>query len=206
MALISTLRLGVFGTTILFSIIVLGLSAHITSKTKEELDTVVAAEGLAIATAAITLVSVPAMLIIDMIRRGAVSSLVVAELAGLGLLWVLWLATGADSVAEFNADFPEGCDVLSLEFRGPGVREVQDLCRELQAVSAFGFLNWLMLVGYWSVLLVCSIVAANRGESRIWFTPVGETDFLSNGGTPHTTTSQKMVPMQSGTGYGGQHV
>ncbi|KAF5369956.1 hypothetical protein D9758_001411 [Tetrapyrgos nigripes] len=204
MALISILRLGVFGTTILFSLIVLGLGGHLVSKGELELESTKGAAGLAVATAVITLVSVPAMLIIDMIRRGAVSSLVVTELAGLGLLWVLWLATGADNVDQFNTGFPEGCDVLGR--LGPRFHDLQVICRELQAVSAFGFLNWLMLVGYWSVLLVCSLIAANRGESRIWFTSVGETGFLSNGSTSQTTTSQKMEPMPSGAGYGGPQV
>jgi hypothetical protein len=84
--------------------IVLSLGAHLTSRTEEELDFIAVAVVLAIVTAGTTLVSVMVMrvfqfhpfvftlsnkrpqnrLIIGMTRKGAFSSLVVAELAGLG--------------------------------------------------------------------------------------------------------------------------
>ncbi|KAF5328535.1 hypothetical protein D9758_007412 [Tetrapyrgos nigripes] len=189
---ISTLRMGVLGITIIFSIIVLGIAVYLTNMTIKVLGQPALVEALAVATAVLTVVFIPGMLvidkirvsidsnetrrrfIIDMIRKGTFSSMVVTELVGLGTMCALWFTTGAESAVTFKANFPAGCGALS-EFP-----KVLAVCKELQTVEAFGFLNGSILLGYWCLLFVCSIKAAKRGQKDIWFTSVSNTGFLSN--------------------------
>ncbi|THU93800.1 hypothetical protein K435DRAFT_779702 [Dendrothele bispora CBS 962.96] len=135
MAFASTFRLGALVALILCALVVLGLSAHLTSKSEQAapFHRIFAFEGLGIATGAITIATVPLMVGVDLTRKGAFTSMVVVELT--------WL----DETAA---------------------------CRETQAVAAFGFLGWIILMFYWVFLLIISITAASHGNSRVWFSSV----------------------------------
>ncbi|KAK7471059.1 hypothetical protein VKT23_002474 [Stygiomarasmius scandens] len=171
MAFVSGLRIGILSTLILFALVVLGLDAHLISLSEEFFDLFVAFEGLGVASAVLTILTVPVMIIVDFVRRGAFTSMVVVELVWLGILWVLWLATGAKTVDDFNILYPVGCDTLSEFTRSTTLISA---CREMQAVTAFSFLSWAVLMIYWVTLLIASIVALSRGNSRVWFSSAGE--------------------------------
>ncbi|THU91972.1 hypothetical protein K435DRAFT_726568 [Dendrothele bispora CBS 962.96] len=178
MAFASTFRLGALVALILCSLVVLGLSAHLTSESEEAFHLIDAFEGLGIATAAITIATVPLMVGVELTRKGAFTSMVVVELTWLGILWVLWLATasGADTIQFFNLAFPLGCDrlhqVAEIELPRSAADELTAACRETQAVAAFGFLGWIILMFYWVFLLIVSITAASHGNSQVWFSSV----------------------------------
>ncbi|THU91974.1 hypothetical protein K435DRAFT_780439 [Dendrothele bispora CBS 962.96] len=172
MAFASTFRLGALVALILCSLVVLGLSAHLASLSEEAF----AFEGLGIATAAITIATVPLMVGVDLTRKGAFTSMVVVELTWLGqlnrvlfpyccgstdktfgsivflllfsfdtikaILWVLWLATGAEAIQIFNLAFI-GCDNQLDDFDDFELSD-ESTCRETQAVAAFGFLGWII--------------------------------------------------------------
>ncbi|KAK7471078.1 hypothetical protein VKT23_002493 [Stygiomarasmius scandens] len=175
MSSLSSFRLAVLATCVVFALIVLGLAAHMKHFTdgldlrgapeKLPLDY----EGLAIATAILTLITLPVMIALDAVHKGKVfTSKVVVELVWLGILWVLWVATAAQSVVSFNKIFEGvGCDPDKLG----GV--LITFCRETQATAAFGFLIWIALFFYTLVLLAFSIRAADRGSS-VWFSGVAE--------------------------------
>ncbi|THU78715.1 hypothetical protein K435DRAFT_845706 [Dendrothele bispora CBS 962.96] len=175
MTFLSILRLVILVTTVVFALIVLGIDAHILAHfiaqlTAEDVHVPIK-PGLAIATAVLTLVTLPVMLILDAIRKGkAFTSKVIVELIWLGILWVLWVATAAHSVQAFNEIFgPEGCDNENIS----GDNEIMTFCREIQATAAFGFLNWIALFFYTVILLVFAIRASGRG-SPVWFSGVAE--------------------------------
>ncbi|KAH9920867.1 uncharacterized protein BXZ73DRAFT_104601 [Epithele typhae] len=97
-------------------------------------------------------------LIIDSLRTGAFTSLVVFELSWLSVLSVLWVATGALTVDQTSFVFAT-CDFLS--------DVANQVCRETQAIEAFSFLAWLSLLFYTIALLAVACTNAARG-APIW--------------------------------------
>ncbi|KAK7471079.1 hypothetical protein VKT23_002494 [Stygiomarasmius scandens] len=92
MNFLSVFRLAVLATCVVFALIVLGLAADIKRFTDgidplgaiEEFDY----EGLAIATAVLTLITLPVMIALDAVHRGKVfTSKVVVELVWLGMIY-----------------------------------------------------------------------------------------------------------------------
>ncbi|OCB84531.1 hypothetical protein A7U60_g8517 [Sanghuangporus baumii] len=129
--------------------------------------------GLAVAISVITLIVITPMLAIDFVRRGAVTSWVIVELGVTGVLMILWLATAATT-----ADFTDGtvdCDGL----RG----DSEFICRTYQAIEAFAFINWLLLLFYFSALIGFSVTAQVR-RNPPWRGTVRDTDFLARNPTP----------------------
>ncbi|KAK7061370.1 MBOAT, membrane-bound O-acyltransferase family-domain-containing protein [Favolaschia claudopus] len=166
-----------------FSVIVLGLSAALTSTTEKYLNGYFEFAALAIATSVITLITVPIMIVMEFLHHGAMfTSMVLFELSWLSILWVLWLATAADTT-QANA-FISGCDYIS--------DVVNTACRETQAVQAFSFLNWLILMAYTILILVLSIIAHSRQHTGVWRSSVAEAPFFTPGAGPAIppTTSQ----------------
>lgn len=74
-------------------------------------------------------------MIIDLLRRSAISSWVLVELAVTGVLWVLWLAAAADTTS--------ATDGLNVDCSGTAGDDAT-LCHEYQAMQAFEFLNWIL--------------------------------------------------------------
>jgi ABC-type multidrug transport system fused ATPase/permease subunit len=174
---------------LLFSLITLSLAAHFTSTTEEVISGYYYFAVLAIATSVLTLVSLPVLLIVDMIRTGAFTSMVVVEVGWLSILWVLWLATGADAADVSSKIFISGCDYKNR------LAILRTPCHEAAAITAFSFLTWLVLLGYVILLLTFSIIGSNKGH-RVWTSSVKETDFLAapagaqDGGYPTTFAPQ----------------
>jgi hypothetical protein len=52
------------------------------------------------------------------------------------ILWVLWLATGADSAQAGQLTFISGCGYIDSVVEGA--------CRQTAAIQAFSFLNWII--------------------------------------------------------------
>jgi len=176
-------RVVVLTLSIVFSVIVLGLAAYLQSRTSVALDFL----GLAIASAVITIVTLPVLLIVDFIRDGAFTSMVVVELSWLFVLWVLWLATGAD-VAQQTSNFFSSCDSIFPIFN--------QVCHEVQATEAFSFLIWILLMVYSIAILVISIIASTRGNSP-WTSSVKRGNFLVPAtGAQSVTASQSPIMHQ----------
>ena len=113
---LSLARLAIFIGTIIFSIVVLGLCAHILNETTSFLGFYFYFSSLGVATAVISLVALTTMfvlfhyidrlrgtdhtllrLIVDFTRKGALTSAIWFELAVIFVLWILWLATAAEA-------------------------------------------------------------------------------------------------------------
>ncbi|RPD77177.1 hypothetical protein L226DRAFT_533178 [Lentinus tigrinus ALCF2SS1-7] len=152
------IRLSVLGFAIFCGIIVASLSAHLTAYVEENFGGYDNFAVLGIATGGITIISLPVMLIVDLLRKGAFTSLVVVELSWLSILWVLWIATAALTVDETSAIFS------SCDFFYPILNQ---LCHETQAVEAFSFLAWIALMAYTVLLLIVALVNTSRG-SPMW--------------------------------------
>jgi len=197
MSVVSAVRAIVFSFVIVGTIIVFGISAFKTSQQVQFVNahsdhdrrddgdddsdsdsdnrfSVNAFALLPLIVSIITLLTVPFMLVIGFIRRGAFISMVIVELVWLGILWVLWLATGALWATAFATD--------SLS----------------EALEAFSWLNWLALFGYWLLLLIFSIIGLSRNH-RIFTTAVSEAQFFSSNANqpqPMRGEQQMMMPQQ----------
>ncbi|KAJ6558758.1 hypothetical protein DFH09DRAFT_1162447 [Mycena vulgaris] len=178
------LRLAVLSTVILFALIELGLAAALTSTTQKFFFVSFSYAALAIATSVITMATVPAMIALEIMRPGGVTSMIIVELSWLNFLWILWLATGAQAAqasAVFSMFFG-GCgpDSESVDV-GDGTVVVDNptsgICHETSAITAFAFLNWIILLGYTSTLLVMSLIATNRKQSGVWQASVANAPF-----------------------------
>ncbi|KAI0830240.1 hypothetical protein BC628DRAFT_1292449, partial [Trametes gibbosa] len=152
-------RLIAMAFALLGGIIAVALGAHLASLTERFFQDTLTFELLSIAVGAITLLTVPAMLVIDFLRTGAFTSMVLVELAWLSILWVLWIATGAliadqTGMAFQTCDFPESA-LLS------------QACNETRAIEAFAFMAFIALFLYTATLLVVACVHQSRG-APIW--------------------------------------
>ncbi|KAG6380821.1 hypothetical protein JVT61DRAFT_5206 [Boletus reticuloceps] len=165
MGVFSLVRIAVLGVTTLFSIIVLAISAHLISQTQQYFGVTVTFSSLAVAVAVISLLTLPVMLVVDFIRSGAFTSMIVVELAWLYTLCILWVATAGQTVTGFGFDVSSSCDFLNPILNGA--------CQSAQAIEAFSFLNFIILFLYASVLSVMAVVAATRGQS-VWLSSVKE--------------------------------
>jgi len=161
---LSTARAVTFGTTLLFSLIVMSLSASLISLTEPVFYYKFSA--LALSTSLLTLFTVTPMFVIDMLRQGSFFSFIVVEIAWLSVLWVLWLSSGSYAAwtdGQITSAFPNEstCDFSFFGFHDSGAVEG---CHEIKAIMAFSFLLWILLMAYTVTLLVLAIRSHERGN------------------------------------------
>ncbi|KIJ66360.1 hypothetical protein HYDPIDRAFT_109368 [Hydnomerulius pinastri MD-312] len=176
MGAIAFVRIAVLGLSTLFSIIALGLSAHLISLTETYFDLYFVFSALGVAAGVLSFLTLPVMLFVDFVRHGAFTSMIVVELVWLFILWVLWIATAGEAVTAFNFYFPYGCVYNNLP-------TTNQACHEIQAVEAFAFLNFILLMVYNIFLLVVAIIAANNGNG-VWLSSVKESTFFAPSNPP----------------------
>ncbi|KAG1756996.1 hypothetical protein EDB19DRAFT_1654986 [Suillus lakei] len=187
MGLFSVFRITLFSLTVAFSLIGLGLNAYYISLTAPYFYYNFSVLG--VATAVLTILTVPIMLTVEFVRRGAFTSMIVFELSWLFILAILWVATAGEAIYVSNIFFPRGCiyaDVDPIE---------NAYCMELQAVEAFAFLNFFIFLGYTCTLLIFSIIGASRGNS-VWTYSVKEATFFAQKSWP----AQQQTPLNQYSG------
>ncbi|KAK2462341.1 hypothetical protein APHAL10511_005647 [Amanita phalloides] len=156
---ISLIRLPVLGVLTAFSVIVLGIGAHILDVTVPTLHFYFSFVALAVAIPALTFLTVVPSIVVSLIR-GAAPMHIIVESVWLGVLWVLWLATAAYT-ANSTILLPTVCD-YSFFVGGKSVS-----CNEIQALQAFSWLNWLLLTAYVPTVFVLSIIAQSRKSKPV---------------------------------------
>ncbi|VDC04063.1 unnamed protein product [Peniophora sp. CBMAI 1063] len=157
-------RLVTFGCTLVFSVIVLGLSADALSITQTYEGSYFIWDALALAVSIITICSIVPMFVIDFLRRGAFTSLVVVEIGWLSVLWILWLATGAYAA-----------DINQMVFGTISCSEFNTItsrfCSEWDAVEAFSFLTWIIILAYTVTLAVFVFTGRRAWRGSVRDTP-----------------------------------
>jgi len=177
MAPISLVRITALSVVLAFAVIVLGLSAALTSTTEKFLDGFFEFAALGIATAALTIITLPIMIILEVLRPGVTfTSMIAVELSWLSILWVLWLATAADSAQAGQATFISGCDYIDST--------VKAACQQTAGIQAFSFLNWIILMGYTILILVLSLIAHSRQHTGVWKSSVAQAPFFAPSAAP----------------------
>jgi len=166
---LSIIRTVTFSTTILFSLIVMSLSADLISITSPGYFKFSA---LALATALLSF-TLAVMLVVDILRQGSFFSWIVVEVVWLSILWVLWLSTASYAAwtdGQITAAFP---NEASCDFGFFGNSLAIQSCHEIKAIMAFSFLMWILLMSYSVALLVLAVRAQEQGNSA-WTTGVGD--------------------------------
>ncbi|KAI0757102.1 hypothetical protein C8Q80DRAFT_77688 [Daedaleopsis nitida] len=176
---LSIIRLVILIWASFCAVVLLGVGAHALSAVGDLRLPTFAWAGLAVATAVLALVSLPAMFIIDLLRMGAFTSMIVVELAWLGFLGVMMLATGGAAAANASGFWIQ-CDIWS-----PAA--ARTVCSETSAAAAFGFLAWVALWAYAVALLVILLIQANRGN-YIWQQSVKEMQLKGSNNIPPNST------------------
>jgi len=208
-------RVAILGWLLFCSLLVLGISAHAVSETLKFGFGAVVADyvSLSLAVSVITLVVATPLLVVDFMRKGAITSWVLVELAATGFLWVMWIAAAGSSsgsvfsginCSAFGVSFSNIPDLSDFGLKKRGIFTGNaSFCRQIQAMIAFSWLAWIAVFSYFIVLLVFAIIAANRGNGGVWKSSVRDTDFLAP-----SAASKNAVPMtqqyatQPQQGYG----
>jgi len=169
-------RLAAYGTALGFSLIVLGIGANFVAQTtKYNVYTVSSVPGFSVATPVLTMVILIPIIVIEYLRRGAVTSLVASELGYVGFLWILWLACASNATSILGGFVIGDCGLLN--------GQAASYCRQYQALQAFSWLNWLIFMIYWVTLLVLALMAHSRGNKKAFLQPTTELGpSVTNGG------------------------
>ncbi|KAF8284478.1 hypothetical protein DL93DRAFT_2146915 [Clavulina sp. PMI_390] len=129
------------------------------------------------------------MIVIDIIRKGSVTSMIAIELGWLGFLWIMWLATAADTASN------KTCSNSVVSYLGSLDSTISSLCSQFRAAEAFSFLTWLLLMGYWALLMIFSVMAHSSGNQNIWTTAVSDAGFTNgSGAATQPATTYPAVP------------
>ncbi|KAI0285092.1 hypothetical protein BGY98DRAFT_947091 [Russula aff. rugulosa BPL654] len=165
--ILSTTRMVVFSTTLLFSLIVMSICANLISITPVGYYKF---SGLALATSLFSY-TLAIMLVVDLLRQGSVFSYIIVEISWLSFLWIFWLSTGSYAAwtdGQLTNAFPgEGNCYFGFFSASPVVQA----CHDIKAIAALSFLTWILLMSYSVTLLFLAIRAQDRGNSA-WTTGV----------------------------------
>lgn len=165
MAWLPLLRLTVLSTSVLFSIIVIGLAGNLIHFTTYWWGYYYVFSALSLATAVLTLITLPVMIAVDFMRTGAFTSKIVVELVWLFFLWVLWIASAGMSASAASTEVSGGCNYIDSD--------LNTACREISAITAFDFIIWFLLSAYMISLLVIAIRGHQNG-APVWSSSVKE--------------------------------
>ncbi|KAJ7493104.1 hypothetical protein B0H11DRAFT_2007240, partial [Mycena galericulata] len=199
MAFIPLIRIIALSVVLGFSVIVLGVGAAAISSSVQYFSAYSTSAGLAIAVAVITLVTLPVMIFLEYTRPGAMfTSMIAFELGWLSFLWILWLASAGESVTAAQEVFVPGCGYADSVIDGN--------CREIAAIEALSFLNWIVLMAYTTLILILTLIAATRKHSGVWKSSVADAPFFTPGAASTGTAGQTSAPMGPYGGSGSANV
>jgi len=203
MELLPILRFALFGLVLLFSVVELGLCAKDILVTKRgvfiddgfeilQLSPFFfpfAAFGLAISV--LTLLFITPVLIIDIVRKGALTSVIAFELIWTGIFWVLWLAVAGNATAAGIFD--------SCSFED---NRVDIICHQFSALQGLAFFNWLLLFGWWVTLCVLAVKLRRKSsDASLWRQSVVSTHLPTSDPQPSSSRGFKFwQPKSQGSG------
>ncbi|KAI6120860.1 hypothetical protein EDD16DRAFT_574886 [Pisolithus croceorrhizus] len=192
MAIIPLVRTVVFALVTVFSLVVLGISAHLEYLTNGNSNPYLSFAAFGLASACVTAVTLPLFFILGHARRGVFTSMIIFEIVWFLVLWVLWVATAGDTVVDRAYFFPVGCDYSNYP-------TVNQICYEVTVVEAFAFLNFFIVFFYYDVLILYAIISAIRGRG-IWTMSVRD---AANSGphNPAVVMTQPQYPQQLAPQY-----
>jgi len=186
-------RLVTFATTILFSVIVICISADLISLTEPAF--YYSFSAFSLATGLISVLSLTPMYVIDNNRSGSFFSYIVVEIGWFSFLWVFWLTSGSYAAwtdDQLIAAFPEESTCSFSVFSDAATRG----CHEIKAITAFSFLLWLLIMAYLITLIVLGVRAHQSGRPA-WKASVRDGTILYASEKPMGSAVQLSAPPPS---------
>jgi hypothetical protein len=179
-------RTVVYGVVSVFSLVVIITAAIVTNYTTSarRFGYYYSYAALGIATAILTLFTLPIMWFLSEKRKGSVVSMSVVDISWGWFLWIMWLSTASTSTGWWT-----DCSFF-------GESQFETACRSSQALTAFSFLNWLFLMFYNFTLFAFTIRQHMRGNTGVWRQPISEVDFTATGNNNFAPGQE--LKMQSG--------
>jgi len=189
----ASIRTKVQGLLLVFTIVTLGLSAHVNAfqgffYVADRLPFV-----MSLITLLILLVSVYSGKKSKISRPGI-------EAAYLGVLTVIWLCANAFSTSRWQFIQVSDCSSIPVEQNPDFLNQAKTWCYEIQALRAFIWLEWVTLLAYFGGLVYFAMGHASRGAKHVWTTSIGQFDALDNRATRASSFFQTNTT-QSGAGY-----
>jgi len=194
-----------FGVVLVFSVIALGLNAYWLSLGMYNYTSLFSYtprqdfNAMGVAVSVISMVTIVPMLVVSLLRKGAITSWVAVELGWVGFLWVLWIASAGLSTSSYI--YRGDCSAWSgyydyyFEIYYP-TPELEGFCRQYGAMQAFAWLNFLILFGYFILLLALSILSYTKGNKNVFLT---DCTTLSFNGAPGQQQHQQYPGGMAGT-------
>jgi len=170
-ALLPIFRVTVLSLSFVLALIVMGLSAHLTSFTVSFEGEAIIFALLAVTTAGLAILTLPVMLVVDFLCKRTFTSMVLVELIWFSILWMLWLSVGIDGGESINISFPGGCE-------GFVNNALTIACHDSVGIEALSFLNFVLLLAYSMMLLVFATINRNRGHS-VWTSSIKQINITS---------------------------
>ncbi|KAJ8590802.1 hypothetical protein M405DRAFT_142106 [Rhizopogon salebrosus TDB-379] len=141
----------IIALTLLMAVVVLGVSAHLLAIRTTDYWRFAA---LAVAVSSITLLTLPIILILSVLPSNG-QVLMIAEGIWLTIMWILWLATGANATRASRHRFFRGaCSFFTIYS--------SRTCNEFKVVQAFSYIIFALLLLYTISLFVYA--ASRRGD------------------------------------------
>ncbi|PPR04001.1 hypothetical protein CVT24_010494 [Panaeolus cyanescens] len=166
-------RTAVYGVSTLFSLVVIITAAIVThyTTTRSYYGFYYTYAALGIATAILTMFTLPVMWFLSEKRKGSIAAMVVVDISWGWFLWIMWLSTAASSAGWLG----------SCSWYGYGGSDWETACHSTKALSAFAFLTWLALMFFNFTLFAFTIRQHMRGNTGIWRAQITEADFTAVG-------------------------
>ncbi|KAH9852926.1 hypothetical protein C2E23DRAFT_885285 [Lenzites betulinus] len=152
---------------ILGAIVAVAVNAHVRSLANVPNAPILTFELLVILAGILTLPPVTMMLVVDLVRTGALTSKIAFELVWLSILWIMWAVAGAfvvDQALVDKDDLRSVCDFTQIPI-------FAEVCSDVRAIAAFAFLVSVALFAYTGTLLVVASRSRARGMS-VWTSSV----------------------------------
>ncbi|KAJ8516607.1 hypothetical protein ONZ45_g6100 [Pleurotus djamor] len=176
----------VLGSSLLFSVVVLGLSANLITESNNDFRLPTLPETVGLVFSLFSMIGIATLLIVGFLRRGAITSMIATEISVLSFFWILWLALAALSTDWMNFSFLLGCQNY--------IPRHMAFCTSLTAVQGISFVVWFALMGYSMTILIMAIVAQTRGNN-VWRLSMDEVNFSEKKGQGNKVAA----PMQAGS-------
>ncbi|KAF8580570.1 hypothetical protein K439DRAFT_1636903 [Ramaria rubella] len=127
-------------------------------------------ESTAVVIAALTLLTVLPVLVMNFVRRRCVTSVVLFEIGWVSILMILWVVSAGQTSG--TSMFIDRCSDSDAD------DDIQAMCDQFRAIQAFSWINFIMLLLWLAVVMVVALMAHNRGHTRVWTYPFSDAAIL----------------------------
>ncbi|KAG2153569.1 uncharacterized protein EDB93DRAFT_224548 [Suillus bovinus] len=142
--------------TLMFAIVVLGISAHLIAIRPTDYWRFAA---LAVAVSSLTILTLPVILIVNSFSGGSSPERVMGEALWIAILWILWLSTGANSTRAARSTFFSGACSFFTGYPNK-------ICNEFKVVEGFSYMIFIILLCYMIGLMVCAFMRDDDHDGR----------------------------------------